>query len=133
MERAGLRRFEACLEGYSIIDATLGAGAFARVFLVQNNTTGDMQAMKRIDRIKMQKTCKLSAEDVVCRIEHEFRHMQHTDHPHIIKLFEFRQDARYSYFVMEAANGGDLKSLVDRAYGRVWKRGKLVQKGDSKT
>jgi len=119
LQGAGLRRFESCLEGYSFVDATLGSGAFARVFLVKNEKTGDLQAMKRIDRQAMQKACGLSKEDVLTRIEHEFRHLQHTDHPHIIKLLEFGQDSRYSYFVMEAANGGDLAKVADHAYGRV--------------
>mmetsp|Transcript_116236 Transcript_116236/g.292255 ORF Transcript_116236/g.292255 Transcript_116236/m.292255 type:complete len:971 (+) Transcript_116236:101-3013(+) len=119
LQMSGLRRFESCLEGYSFVNATLGFGAFAKVFLVRNDSTGDIQAMKRIDRQAMQRACNLSEEDVLRRVEHEFRHLQHTDHPHIIKLFEFRQDSRYSYFVMEAANGGDLRQVVDHAYGRI--------------
>ena len=31
----------------------------------------------------------------------EFWQMQRTNHPHIIKLFDFFQDERYAYFVME--------------------------------
>lgn len=118
LQMAGLRRFESCLEGYSIVDA-IGAGAFAHVFLVQNDSTGNLQAMKRIDRPLMQQACGLSVQAVLTRVEHEYRHLQHTDHPHIIKLYEFRQDPRYSYFVMEAANGGDLRKVLDHSYGRI--------------
>lgn len=124
LEMAGLRRFEPCPEGYSFVDATLGSGAFARVFLVQSQATGELRAMKRIDRRAMMKNCNLTEEDVVRRIEHEFRHLQLTDHPHIVKLLDFGQDSRYSYFIMEAASGGDLKKLVDHAYSRLAKPGK---------
>lgn len=33
--------------GYTFVDADLGGGAFARVFLVRNEATQDLQAMKR--------------------------------------------------------------------------------------
>eukprot|EP00928_Gymnodinium_smaydae_P000583 TRINITY_DN1021_c0_g2_i1.p1 TRINITY_DN1021_c0_g2~~TRINITY_DN1021_c0_g2_i1.p1 ORF type:complete len:794 (-),score=172.65 TRINITY_DN1021_c0_g2_i1:87-2399(-) len=118
LDLAGLHRFEPCLEGYSIVDANLGGGAYARVFLVKNETTGSLQAMKRIDRHKMMKRLQLPEQDVVKIVEDEFRHLQLTDHEHIVKLLEFKQDSQFSYFVMEAANGGDLRKLVDRTYGR---------------
>lgn len=34
-------------QGYSFVDCDLGGGAFARVFLVRNEATQDLQAMKR--------------------------------------------------------------------------------------
>ena len=33
--------------GYTFVDADVGGGAFARVFLVRNEATHDLQAMKR--------------------------------------------------------------------------------------
>jgi len=95
----------------------LGGGAFAKVFSVKNEATGDLQALKRMDRTKIMKEFGLSEAETIKMIELEFRHLQHTDHPNIVRLLECRQDTRYSYFVMEAANGGDLKKIVDWSYG----------------
>ena len=47
MDQLSLKRFEPCPQGYSFVDADLGGGAFARVFLVRNEQTQDLQAMKR--------------------------------------------------------------------------------------
>ena len=47
MDQLSLKRFEPCPAGYTFVDADLGGGAFARVFLVRNEATQDLQAMKR--------------------------------------------------------------------------------------
>jgi serine/threonine protein kinase len=72
--------------------------------------------MKRIDRQNMVDLLGLSKMAVHSMVENEFRQMRDEHHPHIVKLFEFLQDSRYSYFVMEVANGGDLRSLVQSTY-----------------
>eukprot|EP00421_Protoceratium_reticulatum_P059059 CAMPEP_0168498868 /NCGR_PEP_ID=MMETSP0228-20121227/73494_1 /TAXON_ID=133427 /ORGANISM="Protoceratium reticulatum, Strain CCCM 535 (=CCMP 1889)" /LENGTH=539 /DNA_ID=CAMNT_0008515771 /DNA_START=1 /DNA_END=1620 /DNA_ORIENTATION=- len=126
LQAAGLRRFEMCPPGYNILNASLGCGAFACVFLVQNKNTGNLQAMKRVDRQRMQKLFKFSEEQVAHLVEQEFRHLRSSDHPHVVKLLEFHQDKQYSYFIMEAANGGSLRMLVDRRYGR--RRGDTAQR-----
>jgi len=120
LRRANLRSFEPCPIGYTFA-AYLGGGSFANVFLVRNTVTNNLQAMKRIDRDHMKKSYKLSDEQVSLRIEHEFQHMSHTDHPHVVRLVDFLQDSRYAYFIMEAANGGDLKRAIDYFYGKVSK------------
>ena len=72
LEQAGLRRLESIPPGYSIYDAGHGGGAFAKVFLVKNDATGHLQAMKRISRERLRKTFGLSAAAVSRMIEHEF-------------------------------------------------------------
>jgi len=126
---AGLRSFEPCPEGYVLMQA-LGKGSFGHVFLVRNVTTGQLQAMKRVNREQMQKLFDMS-EDIVLRfIENEFRHLLYTHHPHVIQLVDFCQDVRYTYFIMEVAQGGDLSKLVKQTYGQ---SGDLVSRKLSET
>mmetsp|Transcript_84379 Transcript_84379/g.235414 ORF Transcript_84379/g.235414 Transcript_84379/m.235414 type:complete len:493 (-) Transcript_84379:81-1559(-) len=72
--------------------------------------------MKRVDRTLLGQLLGQTEEGVRKMIEQEFLHLHYTNHPHVVRLFDFRQDARYAYFVMEAANGGDLKRLVAELY-----------------
>lgn len=112
----GLHRYEACPEGYTVVDV-LGKGAFATVLLVKNMASESLQAMKRVDRTRIGKALGVSDEQVSRMVEHEFRHLQHTSHPHLVKLFDFCQDRRYTCFIMDTADGGTLQGLVDKAYG----------------
>ncbi|CAJ1328873.1 unnamed protein product [Effrenium voratum] len=114
MDQVGLKRLEPCPAGYSFVDCDLGGGAFARVFLVRNEATQDLQAMKRVDRKKLSKAFQISDEEAELMVEQEFWNMKKTNHPHIIKLFDFFQDERYAYFVMESVNGGTLRQLMER-------------------
>jgi len=117
MDQVGLKRFEPCPEGYTFVDADLGGGAFARVFLVRNEATQDLQAMKRVDRLKLSKHFDISDAEAEKMVEQEFWNMQRTNHPHIIKLFDFFQDERYAYFIMESVNGGTLRQLLTTLHG----------------
>ncbi|CAK9022686.1 unnamed protein product [Durusdinium trenchii] len=112
MDQVGLKRFEPCPAGYTFVDADVGGGAFARVFLVRNEATQDLQAMKRVDRVKLSKHFQISDAEAEQMVEQEFWQMQRTNHPHIIKLFDFFQDERYAYFIMESVNGGTLRQLL---------------------
>ncbi|CAE7690777.1 CPK1, partial [Symbiodinium microadriaticum] len=126
-DAAGLKRFEPCPEGYTFVDADIGGGAFARVFLVRNEATQDLQAMKRVDRQKLAKHFQISAGEAEQMVEQEFWQMQRTNHPHIIKLFDFFQDERYAYFVMEAVNGGTLRQLLNTLNAPKGERPKLSE------
>lgn len=112
MDQVGLKRFEPCPAGYTFVDADVGGGAFARVFLMRNEATHDLQAMKRVDRVKLSKHFQISDAEAEKMVEQEFWNMQRTNHPHIIKLFDFFQDERYAYFIMESVNGGTLRQLI---------------------
>lgn len=111
--KLGLRTMEPCPPGYTFLDV-LGGGAFGSVFLVRSEATSDAQAMKRIDRQLMMDRYGLDARQVEQMVEKEFKNLRYTTHPHIVHLFEFRQDSQYSYFIMEAARGGDLLQLVQK-------------------
>ncbi|CAE7661465.1 CPK1 [Symbiodinium pilosum] len=126
-DATGLRRFEPCPEGYTFVDADIGGGAFARVFLVRNEATADLQAMKRVDRQKLAKHFQISDAEAEQMVEQEFWQMQRTNHPNIIKLFDFFQDERYAYFVMEAVNGGTLRQLLNSLKTPMGERPKLTE------
>eukprot|EP00913_Durusdinium_trenchii_P022431 g21070.t1 len=85
MDQVGLKRFEPCPAG------------------AQN---------QGVDRVKLSKHFQISDAEAEQMVEQEFWQMQRTNHPHIIKLFDFFQDERYAYFIMESVNGGTLRQLL---------------------
>eukprot|EP00746_Dinoflagellata_sp_MGD_P069364 gnl/MRDRNA2_/MRDRNA2_28417_c0_seq1.p1 gnl/MRDRNA2_/MRDRNA2_28417_c0~~gnl/MRDRNA2_/MRDRNA2_28417_c0_seq1.p1 ORF type:complete len:702 (+),score=125.01 gnl/MRDRNA2_/MRDRNA2_28417_c0_seq1:152-2257(+) len=116
---AVLRRFEACADGYSLMEALGGVSSATptRMFLARNNATSTVHLMKRIDREELQRALNLSDAEFNQQMVLELQYHQNADHPHVLKLFESHEDEQYSYFVMEATNKGSLNSLVDATYG----------------
>ena len=68
---------------------TLGKGAFGLVTLVRSQLTGELAAMKTIDR------SKLYTENLKKTVEHEIKILKRLKHERIIRLYEVR-DARMS-------------------------------------
>ena len=77
----------------------LGAGSFAKVFLIQNKQTRQIYACKELIKSKLSDLTKLREEINI---------MSKCDHPNIIKLFEVYEDSRYIELVMEQCLGGCL-------------------------
>ena len=68
---------------------TLGKGAFGLVTLVRSQLTGELAAMKTIDR------SKLYTENLKKTVEHEIKILKRLKHERIIRLYEV-SDARMS-------------------------------------
>ena len=72
------------------IQKTLGEGSFGKVKLAIHEVTGEMVALKIINRRK------LVTRDMAGRIEREIQYLQLLRHPHIIKLYDKARPEEYS-------------------------------------
>lgn len=80
----------------------LGQGAFGAVFEVKHLATGQMRALKEVP---------MRSEDDRKYSVIELEAMVKLDHPNVLKLFEFYEDAQCMYLVTELCSGGDFSVL----------------------
>ena len=84
----------------------ISRGAYGRVFLARKITTGDLYAIKTMNKREL--TRKNQAQ----HIQAERRIMSAADNPFVVKFFYSFQSRHHLYIVMEFVNGGDLFSLL---------------------
>nr|QSH71635.1 CBL-interacting protein kinase [Hedychium coronarium] len=89
----------------------LGQGTFAKVYLAKNLQSGQIVAVKMIDKRTVMR------EGLVQQIKREISVMRLVRHPHIVQLFEVMASKSKIYFVMEYVKGGELFQKV--AKGRL--------------
>lgn len=86
----------------------LGRGAFGSVHRIQNKTTGDIYACKRMNKLS------ISNPDMFYT---EINLLKSIDHPNIIKLYDIYMDKVFVYLILEECLGGELfKQLIKRAH-----------------
>ncbi|CAM6076423.1 unnamed protein product [Sphagnum tenellum] len=81
---------------------TLGEGTFAKVKHGKNKETGEIVAIKVIDKEKILK------HKMVDQIKREISTMKMVKHPNIVQLLEVMASKTKIYIVMEYAKGGEL-------------------------
>jgi protein kinase A len=89
------------LDDYQLT-TTLGTGSFGRVMLAKNKKSGEFFAVKRLkkaDIIKLRQVDHVISENTI---------LADIDHPFLVGLKGFSQDARFLYFLMEYIAGGEL-------------------------
>ncbi|MCQ2816650.1 MAG: protein kinase [archaeon] len=86
-----------------VVQRILGEGAYARVFQVQNRTTGQIYACKEFQK---NKTTDLEA------LNSEIDIMIDMDHPNIIRIYEVYEDDNFIRIIMEKCNGGELFDTI---------------------
>jgi calcium-dependent protein kinase len=84
----------------------LGQGAFGKVYKVVCKKTQDIRAMKVLDKDKI--TASSQSELI-----NEIEILKKLDHPNILKVYEYYEDARHLYIVTEFVDGRD---LLDEIY-----------------
>ncbi|KAG6504587.1 CBL-interacting protein kinase 18-like isoform X1 [Zingiber officinale] len=89
----------------------LGQGTFAKVYLAKNLQSGQIVAVKMIDKRTVMR------DGLVQQIKREISVMRLVRHPHIVQLFEVMASKSKIYFVMEYVKGGELFQKV--AKGRL--------------
>ncbi len=85
---------------------TLGKGSFSKVKEAVHLITGELVAIKVMDKAMISKN-----EDLV-RIKREIKILMTASHPNIISLYEIMETERYYFFVMEHAAGGELSKYI---------------------
>ena len=87
----------------------LGEGSFATVYSVENKLTGEIRAMKIINKSS---SCTLEDEK---EIFNEINILRTMDHPNILKIFEFYSSKESYSIVTELCSGGELfQEIIDK-------------------
>ena len=81
-------------------------GAYGRVYLARKKNTGDIYAIKVMNKRE------LLRKNQNHHIQAERRIMSHADNPFVVKLFYSFQSKNHLYLVMEFINGGDIYSML---------------------
>ena len=84
------------------IGKSLGSGAFGEVRKVIHRATNDIRAVKIF-----RKDLATSASSQKKLLE-EINILRSLDHPNIIRVYEYFEDQKRFYIVMEQCNGGEL-------------------------
>lgn len=83
----------------------LGEGAFGVAHLVRNKQSAVLRVLKTIN--------KRQSQVPPGQLEKEIRNLKACDHPHIIRLFEYYEDYENIYLIMEHAEGGELRQVLE--------------------
>jgi len=90
------------------IDRTLGTGSFGRVLLVQEKGSSEYRACKIISKDRVIKTRQVE------HTTNEKNILFATNFPFIVHLFDYFQDAKSLYFVLEFVNGGEMFTHIQK-------------------
>ncbi|CAK7348645.1 unnamed protein product [Dovyalis caffra] len=91
---------------------TIGEGSFAKVKIAKNVQTGDVVAIKILDRDQVLR------HKMVEQLKREISTMKLIKHPNVIKIFEVMASRTKIYIVIEFVDGGEL-------FDRIAKHGRL--------
>ncbi|KAK8791031.1 hypothetical protein WA158_005662 [Blastocystis sp. Blastoise] len=84
----------------------ISRGAYGKVFLARKITTGDLYAIKTMNKRE------LIRKNQTAHIQAEQRIMSQANNPFVVKLYYSFQSRNHLYLVMEFINGGDLFSML---------------------
>ncbi|KAI6659340.1 calcium/calmodulin-dependent protein kinase type II delta chain isoform X16 [Oopsacas minuta] len=91
---------------YKLFDV-LGHGAFSEVVSAKNLATGNMVAIKCINKKQL-----LGKDDL---LKNEIDVMKKVDHPNIIRMYDVIDSDAYLYLIMQMVEGGELfDAIVER-------------------
>jgi len=100
----------------------LGSGAFAQVKKVTSKKNSKtVRAMKILDKSKVPPN---EEEKFISEIQV----LRQLDHPHILKLYEFYQDKKNYYIIMELCTGGELFDKIVELNGFTEKEATYIMK-----
>ena len=90
------------------IGRQLGQGNFAKVYYARNLTSGQVVAIKIIDKDKITRV------GLIVQIKREISIMRLVRHPSVLQLFEVMASKSKIYFVLEYAKGGELFNKISK-------------------
>ena len=86
------------MENYDVL-RQLGKGGYGKVYRVRHKKSGEVRACKQLS--------KLNIDDLV-KFQREIEILIKTDHPNIIKMYEYFESKNNLYLIMEECDGGEL-------------------------
>ena len=95
--------------GHYLIIKPLGKGSFADVFMVKNEKTQEIMAMKRIHSEKIKKDSQLKE-----LLDHEVKILRLCNSENITKFHAFLESDNNIYIIMEYCKDGDMKEFLKK-------------------
>ena len=103
-----IRQTDGDITQYYEVLKKIGEGVSAKVYKVKEKSTGEIKALKQVEKSKLPD---------VKYFETEIKLLSLLDHPNIVRLFEVFEDDKNFYLIMELCNGGNLVSrMKDNKY-----------------
>jgi calcium-dependent protein kinase len=89
----------------------LGEGSFGTVYSVTHKVSGQVRVCKRIAK---DKGSGMSMEEIM----NEIQNMAMLDHPNLIKVYEYFEEAGEVVQILEPCSGGELQGRIDNVFMR---------------
>ena len=97
---------------YSLHNSPIGSGAFAEVWLCTHQRTKEIRAVKILHK------SEISEEEIKSKsVLIEVNILKSLDHPNILKVFEYFEDANDYFIVTEYCEGGDVFDKLEKTGG----------------
>lgn len=88
-------------QNYNLHSKILGQGAFGQVRKATNKASGDVRAVKMIDKLAMDEVERV-------RLKYEIDILKNLTHPNIVRLYEVYESKSSIYLVTELCDGREL-------------------------
>ena len=95
-----------CVNSYKLIK-TLGRGTFGKVKLAENMDTGELVAMKIIDKHEVR------AQNLGPQVKREISIMKQLKHPNCVQVKEVLASSSKIFIIMEYVKHGELREVLD--------------------
>ena len=97
----------AFLKNYEVSDKVLGTGAFGMVKKATKRTSGEVRAVKMIDKLQLDQQEKIS-------LKYEIDILKNVTHPNILRLYEVYENKSQIYMVTELCDGCELFDEISK-------------------
>ena len=101
-----LENTERITKNYTLIKK-IGEGTFGMVYKAKNNISGELRAIKIINK-------RYLTQENEDKIKREMEIHKHLDHPNIVKLYEYYSDMDCYYLITEYIEGEDLFEEIQK-------------------
>lgn len=97
----------------------IGKGTYGRVYIALNATTGEMIAVKQVERPRTDSDREDSRQKgVVAALKSEIDTLKDLDHPNIVSYLGFEETPKFLHLFLEYVPGGSIASVL-RKYGKL--------------
>jgi serine/threonine protein kinase len=108
--------------GEYILEKSIGKGQFGKVFRARHIPTGEVFAIKRLDKNKFS-----SNPQMMKLLNTEVAIMKEIKHPNILNMYEFIVSRDFYYIVIQYCNQGDLETYMRQRNIKCFDEHKAVQ------
>ena len=113
-----IREIEGNITQYYEVLKKIGEGGFSKVYKVKEKETGEIRAMKELNKSKIPNLKDFKTEIKILAM---------LDHPNILRLFQVIEDSKNIYLIMELCSGGELCSRMQNNHYKEKEAAKLME------